>query len=208
MTQPTDRLCRIPQIGEVDEDAGEFWIENPLMIPQRGENLSAFERNAFFMNVAGKDFINGSFASSIDIDSDSRSVVPADFDGDGAVDLMVGSVGGGPLRVFRNQLRQGNRLNIRLRGTTSNRSGIGARLVARIGDRQVVRDAIPHNGFMALGPPEVWIGAGDADKIDALTIRWPTGKIQEFRNIELNRRVTITEGNDRLQSSPLNNLAQ
>ena len=198
MTQPHDRMAQLPEIGEVDREAGEFWVSNPLQIPEAGENLSAFERNKLYLSVDGKRFVDSSFASSTDIDSDSRSVIAADIDRDGALDLLVASAGGGSLRVFSNRLDQGNRIEIRLKGVKSNRQGIGSRIVAECGDRKIVRDLFPKNGFMGIGPALEWIGIGDAEKIDRLTVRWPTGETQEFLDVEVNRSIQIEEGSQEI----------
>lgn len=193
MTQPTDRTAQLPEIGKVDREAGEFWVANPLSLPKVGENLSAYERNKLFLSVDGKKFVDSSFASTTDIDSDSRSVIAGDIDRDGGQDLIVASAGGGALRIFSNRLKQGNRMEVRLKGVKSNRPGIGSRIVAEFGDRKVIRDLFPKNGFMGIGPAVEWIGIGDAEKIDRLTIRWPNGQVQEFLDVEVNRSVLIEE---------------
>ncbi|MFK7768873.1 MAG: ASPIC/UnbV domain-containing protein [Mariniblastus sp.] len=198
MTQPLNREVQLPEIGEVDKDAGEFWVANPLDLPSLGENLSAYERNKLFLNVDGSRFVDASFASSADIDSDSRSVIATDIDRDGSVDLLVASAGGGTLRVFSNKLSQGNRLEIRLKGVKSNRQGIGSRIVAEFGDRKITRDLFPQNGFMGIGPAEVFLGVGNAQKIDRLTIRWPSGVTQELKDVEVNRGVLIEEENSEI----------
>jgi hypothetical protein len=193
-------MAQLPEIGEVDREAGEFWVANPLQLPDVGENLSAYERNKLFLSVDGKKFVDSSFASSTDIDSDSRAVVAADIDRDGGVDLLVASAGGGPIRVFSNRLKQGNRLEIRLKGVKSNRPGIGSRIIAECGDRKIVRDLFPQNGFMGIGPALQWIGTGEAEKIDRLTVRWPTGETQEFLDVEVNRSIQIEEGSDQIET--------
>ena len=199
MTQPLDRSARHPQLGHIDRDAGEFWVENPFMMPAAGHNLSAYERNRLYLNVDGRAFLDASFASRADIDSDSRSAVAADFDGDGAMDLLVCSVGGGPLRLFRNRFpSQGHRLRLELVGTESNRAAIGSRVILQCGQEQIVRDLFPPNPFMGQGPPRLLIGVGKAEKIDRLMVRWPTGKTQEFHDLPVDRPITITEGQDRL----------
>lgn len=200
MTAPNDRLSKLPAIGEVDKEEGEFWVENPLMIPELGENLSAYERNKLFVSVDGKKFIDGSFASSTDIDSDSRSVIACDIDRDGAQDLFVASAGGGSLRVFSNQLKQNNRIEVRLKGVKSNRQGIGARIIAHCGDKQIVRDLFPTNGFMGIGPAVAWVGVGQAEKIDKLTVRWPTGETQVLNDVPVNQSVRIVEGNSEVET--------
>ncbi len=194
MSQPHDRRGQLEAIGDIDSEAGEFWVENPFMIPSQRENLSAYERNRTFLNLDGNSFIDVSFASGADIDSDSRSVVAADFDRDGATDLLVGSVGGGPLRLFLNRFPKANFAQIRLEGTASNRAGIGARLTAQVGGRTLVRDLFPHNGFMGQGPSEIILGLGDAPLIDRLEVRWPSGKIQSFSKLEANKYLLLKEG--------------
>lgn len=195
VSRPLDRSCVLPALGEVDQKSGEFWVGNAFMMPRAGANLSAYERNRLFLNVRKHGFLDASFASRADIDSDSRSVVAADFDGDGAPDLLVGSSGGGPLRLFRNRFpRTSHRVRINLEGVTSNRLAIGTRVIAHCGDRQIVRDLFTPNGCMGQGPPEIILGLGTATIIDRLSVRWPTGRVQEFRNLPADCRISIREG--------------
>ena len=198
MTRPLDRECKLPRLGDLDSEHGEFWVENPFDIGKTGNNLSAYERNSFFLNVEGNSFIDASFASRTDIDSDSRAVVAADFDRDGAVDLLVGNAGGGPLRLFLNRFPQSNnRAMIRLTGVTSNRPAIGSRVILECGGQRIVRDMFAANGFMGQGPAELLVGIGEAKTIDKLTVRWPTGKSQEFHNLPSNTEISITEDEDK-----------
>ncbi len=193
MSQPHDRLSQLDAIGEIDEEAGEFWTKNPFQMPNERENLSSFERNRTFLNLDGTSFIDVSFASGADIDSDSRSVVAADFNLDGATDLLVGSVGGGSLRLFLNRFPKANSSRIRLEGSGSNRAGIGARLTATVEGRKLVRDLFPQNGFMGQGPAEIILGLGDAKVIDRLEVRWPSGKTQVYDNLAANRYFLLKE---------------
>ena len=148
--------------------------------------------------------MDASFASNVDIDSDSRSVIAADFDRDGYCDLLVGSDGGGPLRLFRNSYPWNTRrVRIELIGTTSNRKAIGSRVTLSCGNRKIVRDLFPANGFLGQGPPELLIGVGAAESIDQLTVRWPTGDSQEFTDLATDCVITITEGEGQTQSEPL-----
>lgn len=200
MSQPLDRLCEHEALGELNKQAGEFWVKNALDIPNQGENLSAYERNRVYLNVAGKDFIDGSFASGADIDSDSRSVIAGDFNADQKPDLLVGSVGGGALRLFINQLEQPQRLQLELVGTKSNRMGIGTRITIEMGDSTITRDVFSSNGCMGLGPIQLSIGVGETEKIDKLSLRWPSGIVDELRNLAIKKH-TIREGEHSSSSS-------
>jgi len=194
VSQPLDRTCKIEPLGKIDSAAGEFWT-NPFAMPQKRDNLSAYETNSLFLNVDGTRFLDASFASQANIDSDSRSVMVGDFNGDLAPDLLVGSVGGGPLRLFLNQFPEGNhRFEVRLRGIESNHTAIGARAIAVANGKTIVRDLFAANGFMGQSPARLNLGVGTADRIDKLTIRWPTGKHQVFEDLPVDCVIQIVEG--------------
>ncbi len=204
MAQPLDRNARLPELGQVDREGGEFWVENPFRIPGSGNNLSAYERNRLFLNLGGEGFLDASFASDADIDSDSRAVIVADFDRDGASDLLVGSVGGGPLRLFLNRFpRTNRRIRLELTGVQSNRRGVGSRIEIEIGKRKIVRDLFPSNGGTGQGPVESLIGLGRAERIDRLSVRWPSGHVQRFENLPVDSEIEITEGQSKYVATAL-----
>jgi hypothetical protein len=207
VSRPLDRSCQLPERGPVDREAGEFWVANPFHMPQNGQNLSAYERKRMYLNHRGGQFMDVSYFSRADIDSDSRSVVAADFNRDGRVDLLVGSVGGGPLRLFLNEIPPAsNYLRLELTGKTSNRQAIGSRIVIETGETTITRDLFPANGCMGQAPPEALIGVGSVSQVPLLRIRWPTGTWQEFRDLPVNTTVEIEEGNSspnvRLAAAP------
>ena len=76
----------------------------------------------------------------------------------------------------------------------SNRQGIGARLVAKVDDRQIVRELFPANSYLSQAPATAHFGLGNYDKIDTLTIRWPNGKEQILKNILADQHLLIREG--------------
>src|SRR5712692_7982224 len=114
----------------MDASLREFWVGNSWQIVALGHNLSAFERKRAFLNVKGQDFLDISHLTGADSDGDGRSVVAADFRNVGMLDLIVRQAGGGPLLLFENRLPRKNYLMVSLRGQTSNRQGVGARLTA------------------------------------------------------------------------------
>jgi hypothetical protein len=179
--------------GKLDDKLGEFWVDNPWQIVHYGHNLSCFERKRVFLNQKGEAFLDISHLTGADNDSDGRAVVAADFRNVGMLDLIVRQAGGGPLRLYENHLPRKNYLEVSLRGRRSNRQGIGARLVAVVKGQQLVRELYPPTGFVSQGPSMVHFGLGDAARVDRLTIRWPSGKVQELSNVEAGRHVLVDE---------------
>ncbi len=100
---------------------------------------------------------------------------------------------GGSLLIFENNFPNGNFLDVRLVGKESNRLGIGARLVAKIGGRQLFRDQFPVNSYRSQAPNRVHFGIGSAESVDELIIRWPSGKTQAIQNIRSNQHLVISE---------------
>jgi len=130
VSQPNDRDGKVGAPGKLDASLGEFWVERPWEIFKKGHNLSSYERKRFFLNVPGsirgRDFLDLSFLSGADNDGDGRSVVAADFRNTGQLDLVVRQAGGGPIILYENQFPPRHYLKVSLRGTKSNRLGIGA----------------------------------------------------------------------------------
>jgi enediyne biosynthesis protein E4 len=193
VSQPCDRSACIDRPGELDKSLGEFWVENPWDIVRKGFNLSAYERKRTWMNVRGEDFLDISFLTGADNDGDGRSVVAADFSNNGRQDLVLRQVGGGPLLFYENNFPQRHFLKVSLRGKKSNRQGIGARLVAEVQGQPLVRELYPLNSFRSEMPNLVHFGLGDAAKVDRLTIRWPSGKVQVLTDVKADAHVVVDE---------------
>lgn len=194
MSQPLDRSQSHEVLGSLDVEAGELWVDNPFHLPALGENLSAYEQNRVFLNSQGTSFVDASFTSGANLDSDSRSVIAADFNNDGAQDLLVGSVGGGSIRLFLNRMPQGNAIEITALQRGGKAAAIGARVTASVGAGKVVRDLFPANGCLGQQPARMHIGLGDADKADSISIRWPNGRNQQLGSVPAGNRVIIVDG--------------
>jgi hypothetical protein len=186
----------IPAPGKVDRALGEFWVHNPWEIVSQGHNLSSYERDRSFLNVQGRDFVDISFVAGADNDGDGRSVVAGDFRNNGQLDLVVRQAGGGPVLLYENEFPKAHYLTVSLRGTKSNRLGIGARLVAAVAGRLLTRELYPLNSFRSQMPSRVHFGLGDAAKVDRLTIYWPSGTVQELTDVAADRHIAGEEGKE------------
>jgi hypothetical protein len=175
VSQPLDRTSEIQQLGELDEEAGEFWRTNVFQFANSDDNLSAFEPNRLFLNAGqGRRFIDASFNSGANIDSDSRSVIATDINLDGKPDLLVGSVGGGPLRLFLNQVETDNRF-LSLQLPEYSGSFVGTRIILHTSSHLIYRDLFPVNACLGQSPINTTFGIPAGATVDRATIRWPNG---------------------------------
>jgi len=199
VAQPLNRSSNLPAPGKVDDSIGEFWFGNPWQFHDAKKNLSAFERNRVFWNRGGLQFFDLSYLSGADSDGDGRSTAVGDLNGDGMPEVIVRQVGGGAFKLYANLFPRQHYLRVSLRGVRSNSLGIGARLVAEIGNRKIVRELYPANTFVSQNPSYVHFGLGNSTTIDRLRVRWPSGLEQELRDIPADQHIEVTEGENEPQ---------
>jgi hypothetical protein len=200
VSQPCDRACTIQAPGDVDKSLGEFWVNNPWEIVKQGHNLSCYERKRTWMNIRGGNFIDLSFLTGADSDGDGRCVVAGDFRNNGRQDVILRQVGGGPLLFFENNFPQRHYLKVSLRGNESNRLGVGARLRAVVNGQQLVREMYPLNSYRSQMPNLVHFGLGDAERVDRLEIRWPSGKNQVLTDLKADMHIVVDERKEGVES--------
>ena len=191
-------MAIVPQPTKRDERLQDWWVENPWFIASQGKSLSGYERNRVFLNSRGQEFFDISGLTGADSDGDGRAVVACDLNGDGMEDLIVRQSGGGSFLMFENHFPKAHWLEVSLRGVKSNSLGIGARIVAQVGDLKITRELYPANNFRCQGPAHVHFGLAKSAKVDRLTITWPSGLIQEFTDLPADRHITVKEGNEQL----------
>jgi hypothetical protein len=200
VSQPYNRGAKVSLKNQLDASLGEFWVDNPWEIVGKGHNLSAYERKRVYWNVQGGNFLDISHLTGADDDGDGRGVVAADFRNNGRMDVVTRNVGGGVFRLYENNFPQRHYLKVTLRGTKSNRQGIGARLVAHAGGRQIVREMYPANSFHSQTANLAHFGLGSDAKVDRLEIRWPSGLVQELTDVPADRHIVITEGSAQVKT--------
>jgi hypothetical protein len=132
----------------------------------------------------------------------ARGAAYADIDNDGDLDLLV-TTNAGPALLFRND--GGNRkhaLRVKLRGTSSNRDGIGA--VVRIESAGEKQWQMLRSGSSYLSQSELVLtfGLGEKTKVTSARIEWPSGKTDQLRDISVDQTITVEEGKGIVSSKP------
>jgi hypothetical protein len=150
------------------------------------------ETHLAFRNVGDLQFENVSAAWGLDQKGVGFGTAFGDLSGDGNLDIVYTSYQGG-VTILRNDNDTPHRVEVDLRGTVSNRFGIGAvvRIESALGVQ--ARPLVLARGYLSSSEPMIHFGLGDDTVIRKLTVTWPSGHVQEFNDLGVDRRFTITE---------------
>jgi hypothetical protein len=122
-----------------------------------------------------------------------RGLAVGDLDDDGRVDAIV--VGHeGPVAYFHNTGPGGHSITIRLEGRTSNRDAVGAQVAVEAGGRRQVADRFGGGSYQSASDPRLHFGLGMATRVDALDVRWPSGRVDQYRDLPADALYLIREG--------------
>lgn len=125
-----------------------------------------------------------------------RGVAWADYDNDGLPDLAF-SHNGGPLVLLRNSTTSSNhwlRLELIGEGKKSNRNAIGSKVEVTYDDGKQVQWVFGGGSYLSASERRLLFGLGKAQQATRVTVRWPSGRMQEFNSLQANRSYRLKEG--------------
>jgi len=123
----------------------------------------------------------------------SRGCAFGDFDNDGDMDILIMNQNEPP-SLLRNDSPKGNNwLKVRLEGTKSNRSAIGALVLARYGGKVQSQAVLSQSSYLSSSDPRLHFGLGSQASAD-VEVRWPSGIVEKYPGLSANRLLTIVEG--------------
>ncbi len=123
-----------------------------------------------------------------------RGLAAGDLDNDGRIDALV-VAHNEPLVFLHNQTSAGHFVTFALEGTASNRDGVGARVVVVSGSERRVAQRVGGGSYQSAGDPRLHIGLGEARRIDAVEVRWPSGRVDRYRDLAVDTGYLLREGN-------------
>lgn len=126
----------------------------------------------------------------------TRGSVILDLDGDGDIDIVTNEFNAEPQVLLSDlaERRSIHWLSLRLRGTVSNRDGLGAVVRVITGERTQTQQVDGKAGYMAQSSLPLYFGLGDATQIDKIEIDWPSGSRQVVEDgLEPDRAIEIEE---------------
>jgi len=123
----------------------------------------------------------------------SRGCAFGDFDNDGDLDVVIMNQNEPP-SLLRNDAPPGNHwLKVRLEGTQSNRSAIGARVLLHYGGKVQAQEVMSQSSYLSANDPRLHFGLG-AEKTATLEVRWPRGGSDTVQNVAADQLVILREG--------------
>lgn len=186
------------QFGDFDHDGDEDLVVANGYILAR----TALEYNFYYQNLlmqGSEGFENQSQESGIGVElSMSNGVATFDYDNDGDLDILFSNTSETPY-FYENDTQEKSQtgkqswVKIELEGTTSNRDAIGTR-VEVVANNTTMTRWYHGAGLYAQSLQPVHFGTSDADHLDKLTIKWPSGMVEEYENLPVNKTIYCLEG--------------
>ncbi len=180
-----------PSIGDVNNDGlndltvafSDYEVDwAPSVVSQR--DVVAVQR-------PDGTFVDASDALAMGSGGPHHNLLWADLDRDGWLDAIAMGLDG-VLRVAFAHCGEASWVTVQLRQGAPNRYAVGATVWAEAGGRTVMGRVRTGSGFGASGPPEVHLGLGSPRQIDKLTVRWPDGVEEVWRNVVARRHLTVS----------------
>ena len=211
-------------VGFADFDNDGFpdlFLANGHIYPDiDGQRLgtSYLQRKELFRNLGNKRFrdVTDEVGGGLLLKKSSRGAAFGDFDNDGDIDVVVVNIDDRPTLLRNDTPHTNHWVTLRLTGgstplttssksgsslrvTASNRDAIGARIRLEAGGRRQTAEVRGDGSFMSHNDLRAHFGLGDADRVQALEIRWPSGRNERIINLPVDRISRIVEGRGRIE---------
>jgi hypothetical protein len=137
-----------------------------------------------------------------------RGVAFGDIDNDGDVDIVINNLDGPPQLLRNDGGHTNNSVLIKLLGVKSNRDGIGARVKIVSGDLTQTDEVRSGGSYISQNDLRLHFGLEKRTKIDLIEIRWPSGVMDKITTANVNKIVTVKEGQGVIEEKAFRSVSQ
>jgi hypothetical protein len=158
------------------------------------EDTTFPQRNQLFLNSGDGRYEEHLAADgALALKRVSRGAAFGDYDDDGDIDVLVANVNSRPT-LMRNDSAAGHWLRLRLEGSKSNRAGIGARVVVHSNGLVQSDEVRSGASFLSQSDLRLHFGLGDSEAVERLVVHWPSGLVEEYAELAVDRELVLVEG--------------
>ncbi len=125
-----------------------------------------------------------------------RGLAPCDYDNDGHMDLAINNSGEAAALLHNESKTPYHWVRLTLQGTKSNRDAVGARVTVHLASKQHVRHRKGGGSYCSTLDPRLLVGVSAAEKVDKVEVRWPSGLVQQFGPLAVDRSFLLVEGQE------------
>jgi len=189
---------------DVDEDGyPDLVMANGHVYPEIDRSAVGeryMQKSLIYRNLANGRFadMTASAGPGFAPDRPARGLATGDLDGDGRPEIVIVNMNQSP-SVLKNVAPRGNAVAIKLTGTKSNRSAVGARCTIEAGGRRQMQEVMSGGSYYSQNSMTLYFGLGRSEIVDSLTVRWPSGLTQKFSKVAANRTLQLTEGSEEVK---------
>ena len=159
--------------------------------------------NYAFRNEGDLQFEKAAAEWGLDTPSFSNGAAYGDLDNDGDPDLVVNNLGHRSF-IYRNEAAKttdNHFLQVRLEGEPPNTFGLGTKVTVENDETTYYREQYPMRGFQSVSGTRLTVGVGDADTVDAVTIAWPDGRVEQRTDVVTDQRIVAQQSAARATDS-------
>ncbi|WP_417335304.1 CRTAC1 family protein [Halobacteriovorax marinus] len=156
-------------------------------------SLAGHQRNKLYRNNGDETFTEVAFLEGVDSLADGYMATTFDYNQDGNMDLILRNADPGvstkqfkPIQVFNNVTSDKKSVVLHLKSRSSNRDAVGSILRAKIGSKTHTRHLTAVQGTIQ-AEKLIHFGLGSEDKINSLTITWPSGRNTKLTDLKAGR---------------------
>ena len=170
----------------------------PDDLVEQFSNRVTFKERLLLFHNSGKEFKDVSAQSGPVFSKifSARGLAVGDFNNDGELDVLISVNDDAPV-LLRNEVgKLSHWLGLKLVGKKCNADAVGARITYQSGDLKRSRFKTGGGSFLSAHDPRVVLGIGNRSKVDWVEVTWPqpSGAVERFTNLPIDRYVTLVEG--------------